>query len=359
MVPAGHCPALKLLFAGGEACPAELVANWTDGRRMINGYGPTETSVWASYADCRPDGRDPPIGRTVPNAILRIVDRNLQLVAPGLPGELCIAGPLLARGYLDRPGLTAAAFIPDPYGEPGSRMYRSGDLARWRSDGEIEYLGRIDEQIKIRGMRIEPGEIEAAIMGQPGIAFAVVIVREDRPGERQLVGYAVPEQNAAPEPDRILRELRKLLPRNIVPAQILMCTELPRTPSGKLDRRALPVPTMELRPSKPAPAGSVTEAICGVCSEILQVRAGPDDNFFALGGHSLLLTRLISRLHHELGVEVSVRRMFETETLAEFCDGLTLNAERPSAIPRLPRTLAGSSGSRGGAAPPTNAGQFS
>ena len=340
VLPVEPCPELRLLFVAGEVCPAELVANWGRGRRMINGYGPTETSVWASYADCRIDGLDPAIGRPIPNASLRILDRNLQLVAPGLPGELCIAGPMLARGYLDRPGLTAAAFVPDPHGAPGSRMYRSGDLARWRSDGEIEYLGRIDAQIKLRGVRIEPGEIEAAIMAQPGIAYAVVLVREDRPGERLLVAYAVPKRRATPDPARILAALRGQLPRHMVPSHVLICTELPRTPSGKLDRRALPAPAAELRPSSPAPAGSVADALCAICSDILQVRAGPNDNFFALGGHSLLLTRLVWRLRQELGVEVSVRRMFEVETLGEFCEGLTGGAGRPSTIPRQPRTRA-------------------
>lgn len=349
VLPVEDCPALRLLFVGGETCPAELVMNWGRGRRMVNGYGPTETSVWASYADCQPDGFNPPIGHPITNTILRIVDRNLQLVAPGLPGELCIAGPSLARGYLDRPGLTAAAFVPDPHGVPGSRMYRSGDLARWRSDGKIEYLGRIDAQIKIRGMRIEPGEIEAAIMSQPGVAYAVVIVREDRPGERQLVAYAVPQHGATPEPDHLITTLRQLLPRHMVPAHILICNDLPRTPSGKLDRRALPAPVADLRPRNPVPAGSVAEAICAICSNILQTSAGPDDNFFALGGHSLLLTRLVSRLHQELGVEVAVRRMFEVETLGEFCEGLTLsNAGRPSTIPRLPR-IPGGAGDDAGA----------
>jgi amino acid adenylation domain-containing protein len=338
VLPLEPCPALRLLFAAGEACPAELVRNWERGRRMINGYGPTETSVWVSYADCRADGLNPPIGGPVPNATLRIVDRNLRLVAPGLPGEICVAGPVLARGYLDRPGLTAQAFVPDPHGAPGSRMYRTGDLARWRGDGEIEYLGRIDAQIKIRGMRIEPGEIEAAIMAEPGVAYAIVIVREDRPGERRLVAYAVAEQGAKLEPDRILGALRRQLPRNMVPSHIMVCVDLPRTPSGKLDRAALPAPALEPREAKSVQPSSVTEAICAVCADILKVPAGPADNFFALGGHSLLLTRLVSRLHQDLGIDVSVRRMFDVETLSEFCDGLTLDTERAWTIPRLART---------------------
>jgi amino acid adenylation domain-containing protein len=342
MVPVERCPDLRLLFVAGEVCSAELASFWAPGRRMINGYGPTEATVWASWSDVRPDGSAPPIGRPIPNTVLRIVDRTLQLAPPGIPGELCIAGSTLARGYLDRPGPTAAVFVPDPYGQPGGRMYRTGDLARWRDDGNVEYLGRIDDQVKIRGVRIEPGEIEQAIMAQPGVAYAVAVAREIRRDELVLIAYAVPEHGVLLDPAAMLAALRRLLPRHALPAHLLVCDELPKTPSGKLDRKALPIPSVAAKEVERAPAGSCVEAVCAICSDILKVPVGPSDNFFALGGHSLLLMLVVSRLREQLGIDVSPRLMFEVETLNEFCEGLTPGLAPVSGIPRLLRIFAAS-----------------
>ncbi len=338
------CPALRLLFVAGEACPAELVARWAPGRRMINGYGPTETTVWASYAECTADGRPPPIGRPVANARVRILDRDLRPVAVGVPGELCIGGVMVARGYLGRPDLTAAAFIPDPWGPPGSRMYRSGDLVRWRADGNIDFLGRIDGQIKLRGVRIEPSEIEAAIASMPGVAYCVVVLREDRPGNPMLVAYVVPTPAAELDGAGIRGALQERLPRFLVPARVIVCEELPRTPSGKLDRRALPAPADMGAEAAAPPQTTAEAAICRICSEVLGVTAGRDDNFFELGGHSLLLTKALSRIRDELGLEIPVRRMFEAATLAELCEGLEVqgpsSTTKIACVPRTTRILA-------------------
>jgi amino acid adenylation domain-containing protein len=337
VLPDADLPALRLLFVAGEVCPAELVARWARGRQMVNGYGPTEATVWATYAACVPDGRPPPIGRPVANALVHILDRRLRPVPVGVPGELCVGGPIVARGYLRRPGLTAAHFIPDPWGSPGARMYRTGDLARWRPDGGIDFLGRLDGQIKLRGVRIEPGEIEASIAALPGVAFCVVVRREDRPGNPALVAYVVPAPPAVLDGSAIRRALQEQLPRSLVPAQVVVCAELPRTASGKIDRNALPPPPTVGTPS--APQSSLEDAVCRICTEILGVPADRSANFFELGGHSLLLTRVLARIRDDLGIDVPIRRMFEVSSLAEFCEGLDGYPHEPSSkITRLPRT---------------------
>jgi amino acid adenylation domain-containing protein len=338
MLPVEALPALRLLFVAGEACTAELVARWAPGRRMINGYGPTETTVWATYADCVADGRRPAIGKPVANAVVRIVDRHLQPVPAGIPGELCISGPAVARGYLGRPELTAASFIPDPWGPPGARMYRTGDLVRWRADGSIDFLGRIDGQIKLRGVRIEPSEIEAAITALPGVAYCAVVLRDDQPGNPQLVAYVVQAPQASLEGSAIRRALQEQLPRFLVPSRVVICAELPRTPSGKLDRNALPAPPSASDEAAAPPRSTLEEAVFRICAEILGVRVSRDDNFFELGGHSLLLTRVLSRVRDELGIDVPVRRMYEAPTMAAFCEGFALREPGTSSkIPRLPR----------------------
>jgi amino acid adenylation domain-containing protein len=338
VLPVEDCPALRLLLVAGEACSAELVARWGGGRRMINGYGPTETTVWATYADCTADGRPPPIGKPIPNVIVRILDRHSMPVPVGVPGELFIGGPMVARGYIGRPDLTAAAFVPDPWQAPGSRMYRTGDLVRWRADGSIDFLGRIDAQIKLRGVRIEPSEIEATIAGLPGVAHCVVVLREDQPGSPSLVAYVVPAPSTTLDGGEIRRALQERLPRFLVPSRVMVCDELPRTPSGKVDRNALPAPPSAREDASSPPRGTAEEAVCRICAEVLGVAVRRDDNFFDLGGHSLLLTRVLSRLRSELGVELSMRRMFEAASFAELCEGLEVHGPRSaSTIPRVPR----------------------
>ena len=331
VLPFESLPALRTLFVAGEACPADLVARWAPGRRMINGYGPTETSVWATYADVDVEGGKPAIGKPVANARVRVVDARGRLVPVGVPGELSIAGPSVALGYLARPDATAVAFVPDP-NAPESRMYRTGDLVRWRPDGNLDFLGRADTQIKLRGVRIEPSEIEAVIASFAGVAAAVVVPQGD-----VLVAYVVPLADVTIDGATLRRALQDRLPRFLVPSRVMVLDALPRTSSGKLDRNALPTPAAETPAVVPEPMSGIEERIARIWSDVLSTPVTPADDFFDLGGHSLLVTRVLSRVREDLGLDVPVRRMFEAPTLGAFCEGLELpETAPPSRIPPSP-----------------------
>ena len=308
-------------------------------RKIHNHYGPSETHVVTTYTLPQDTSEWPPqapIGRPIWNTRVYVLDGNLEPTPTGIPGELYVAGVQLARGYLQRPAESAERFVADPFGAPGGRMYRTGDLARWRAEGVLDFLGRADQQVKIRGFRIEPGEIEAVLLSHPAVAQAAVIAREDRPGEKRLVGYVVPASGQSTDPASLRAHLGQSLPDYMVPAAIVVLEALPLTRNGKLDRKALPAPDLTVSPSAwRAPRTPQEEILCALFAEILGLaRVGIEDNFFELGGHSLLATRLISRIRGMLGVELPLRSLFETPTVA----GLTqqfasAQAARPALQP--------------------------
>ncbi|MEW1747964.1 non-ribosomal peptide synthetase [Streptomyces angustmyceticus] len=321
---------LRWMLVHGEELPPDLVDRWFARHPDIplaNVYGPAECSDDVSISvieagDAYRRSRAP-IGRLLRNMQAYVVDGHLQLVPPGTAGELCVGGAGLARGYAGRAGVTAQRFVANPFGAPGERMYRTGDLVRWNADGELEFLGRIDHQVKIRGYRIEPGEVQAVLERDPQVRQAVVLAREDRPGDKRLVAYAVPVEGAALDVAALRRRTAQALPEYMVPSLFVELPALPLTPNGKLDRRALPVPDpQEAAPG--APPGTPQEVLlCGVFAEVLGVpRVGVDDSFFDLGGHSLLAMRLLSRIHAALGERVTIRTLFDAPTVAGILDAL-------------------------------------
>ncbi len=322
----GALAGLRVLLAGGDVLPAaacRAVLERAPGVRLVNGYGPTEnttfTATWPVRAADLNGGFGVPVGRPVADTRVFVLDRWLCPVPTGVTGELYTAGAGLARGYLAGAPLTAERFVACPFGAPGMLMYRTGDVARWRADGVLEFCGRADEQVKVRGFRVEPGEIETALAACPGVARAVVIVREDT-GDRRLVAYIV----AASEDDGALAARAReyaagLLPEYMVPAAIVVLDELPLTANGKLDRAALPAPDYAAASAgdSPGPLTVAEEIICGLFAEILGLaQVGAGDDFFALGGHSLLAVRLVSRVRVVLGAELPVRALFEAPTPA-------------------------------------------
>jgi amino acid adenylation domain-containing protein len=325
---------LRLVIAGGDLMRPATVAAWQqifgEQVRLLNAYGPTETTITSTICDIFPhlsqnDGINSsiPIGFPLAHRKIYILDDTQKLVPTGVPGELCIGGICLARGYLNRPELTAGSFIPDPFsGCPGGRLYRTGDLVRFLSNGEIEFLGRVDDQVKIRGFRIELGEIEAILKKVSTIRDVIVTVREDKPGEKRLVAYWEPvsDTEVAPGSQDLRQLLREKLPEFMIPSAFIALEALPRTPIGKIDRRALPAPaTDSLQPTETyvAPRNPVEELLANLWATTLSVqRVGIHDNFFNLGGHSLMATQIVSRVREQFQVELPLRRLFESPTVA-------------------------------------------
>jgi amino acid adenylation domain-containing protein len=339
VLPKELLPNLQTLIVAGEACPLDLVKQWSVGRNFFNAYGPTETSVCASIGQCYQDDLKVTIGKAIANAQIYILDSYLQPLPIGVVGELHIGGVGLARGYLNRPELTAEKFIANPFasldppltpldkgGEQPSKLYKTGDLARYLPDGDIEYLGRIDNQVKIRGFRIELGEIEAVLLSHPQVREAVVLVNEsDRSENRALVAYIVPNDPACTT--QSLREfVKQQLPDYMVPVYWLVLENLPLTSNGKIDRRALPLPNPELNRSVDyvAPDNPTQTAIATIFGQVLKLeKVGINDNFFEIGGNSLQATQVISRLRESFALELPLRRLFEQPTVADLALAVT------------------------------------
>ncbi|MEU6464122.1 amino acid adenylation domain-containing protein [Streptomyces sp. NPDC046976] len=321
--PAPELPSLRWFIVNGEVLPPELCERWYDRHpdaALVNAYGLTECSDDNTHALITRDvqaqleqGRLP-VGRPLRNNRLYILDPSLAPVPPGVPGELFIAGTGVGPGYLNDPRRSSERYVPDPFAtEPGARMYRTGDLARLRADGQLDFLGRQDHQVKIRGNRIELGEVETALRAAPGVGDAVVAVDRDGAGQQRLIGYVT----GTATPDEIRVALSQTLPNYMVPSLLLRLPALPLTTNGKVDRKALPDPASLTRSAGRAPSGPGEQQVCDLFAAVLGLsEAGPDDDFFAHGGHSLLATRLTGRLRTELGAELTIRDLFETPTPA-------------------------------------------
>ncbi|MDG4797010.1 non-ribosomal peptide synthetase [Micromonospora sp. WMMD1082] len=322
LIPPADHPLLRKILVGGEALPGDLVNRWrAPGRRFVNGYGPTEITIGCSYYVCehREWRGQPPIGRAMPNRFVYVLDRFDQPTPIGVPGEITVGGVGLARGYLNAPELTAARFVPNPF-RPGELMYRTGDLGIWSETGHLQFLGRIDTQVKLRGVRIELTEIEACLASHPDVRRATVLLRTDLPGGPRLVAYLVPGSRV-PDEAELRAHLARDLPANVVPGSYVMLDELPLTTVGKIDHAALPAPHLT---GGRAPRTEPERVLCELFAEVLGVdEISVDDSFFDLGGYSLLVVRLVNRVRERLGVELEIRTIFDTPTVAGMAHHLT------------------------------------
>ncbi|MFE3187366.1 amino acid adenylation domain-containing protein [Nocardia sp. NPDC059240] len=329
-------PDLRTVLVAGEVCPPELVNRWagTDSgsRRLLNGYGPTETTIVASMSRPLAAGGPITIGASLDGVRALILDDWLRPVPTDVTGELYVGGTHVARGYLGRPALTAARFVPDPHGAPGARLYRTGDLVRRRADGEFEFLGRADAQLKLRGIRIEPGEIESVLMADPTVGQAVVTVRDDGSGPR-LAAYLVPARpDTAIDTAALRAAARATLPAHLVPTAFAVLNALPRTVNGKLDHRALPAPTLASRPYR-APGTDLEQTVADTFAAVLGLdRVGADDDFFDLGGHSLHALAVTGRLREAVGTEIPVTWIFENRTVAACARRMSDPVDRPDPL---------------------------
>jgi amino acid adenylation domain-containing protein len=350
-VPAEQLVSLDTVIVAGEACTRDLVERHRERlpeTGLHNEYGPTEASVWCTVFDCTDleHGRGVPIGRPIANSRVYLLDRFGEPVPLGAPGELYVGGEGVARGYLGRAELTAERFVPDPFGDGSedARLYRTGDLARWLPDGNLEFLGRIDHQVKVRGYRVELGEIEDALLAGPGVAEAVVLAREDTPGDQRLVAYLVGRDGDRPDEEGALEGLRGRLPEYMLPGAFVTLPEIPRTPNGKVDRATLPAPDAA-RPSLAAayvaPEGPVEESMAELWADVMGVeRVGVEDSFFDLGGHSILAVRLVARLAETFQVEIQLRTLFDAPTVRGLIAALSRDPQQAKRLERAADLLA-------------------
>jgi amino acid adenylation domain-containing protein len=332
---AQELPALLTVVSAGEALATDVAARWSDGRTVINAYGPTETTVCATLGVYGREPGAPPIGRPLANVRVYVLDADGQPVPVGLAGELYIGGVGVARGYLHHPGLTAARFVPDPFAAVSGRLYRTGDRVRWRADGVLEYLGRLDAQVKIRGHRIEPGEIETVLARQRGVREARVVVREDTPGHKRLVAYVVGDAVG----NTLRAQLQNHLPGYMVPAAVVVLSRLPLTVNGKLDVRALPRPASDDSDSKIEQPKSFVEAqLIHIWEELLGVEVRtPTQSFFDLGGDSFLAVQLLERIKQRLHCDLPVTTLFTGATVRQMANAI---AKRQQSGPHAPSPVA-------------------
>ncbi|MFE1748578.1 amino acid adenylation domain-containing protein [Coleofasciculus sp. H7-2] len=337
-------PALQTIICAGESCSKDIVNKWASGRRFFNAYGPTEATVWATIAEISYDSQKPSIGRPIFNTQIYILDTHLQPVPIGITGELYISGDGLAQGYLNRPELTAERFIPNPFNsciDKGchiSTIYKTGDLARYRPDGNIEFLGRLDDQVKIRGFRIELGEIETVLTQHPTVRETVVIATEKVSGNKRLVAYIVPHQNLTPTIIELRDFLKKKLPEYMVPSAFVVLESLPLTPNGKVDRRNLPDPdnstSLAIDKTYIEPRNLTESTLAKIWSEVLNIeRVSIHDNFFDLGGNSLLSITLMEQIHKQFERELPLSTLFLNPTIEGLANTLSPEIDSPSWSP--------------------------
>ncbi len=334
-------PDLNMLIVAGEACSMDIASRWANGRRFFNAYGPTETSIWATVAECADVQVTPPIGSSIINVQVYVLDERLEPVPAGVPGEIYIGGVGVARGYCDRPDLTAECYLPDPFSSaPGARIYRTGDRARLLWGGNIQFLGRVDQQVKLRGYRIEPGEIEASLLLHPAVREAVVVSKLNAFDEARLIACYVPLQEQAPSAAELRSFLRQRLPDFMVPSGFMPLDGFPLNENGKLNRSALSAMADGWSESddlaSKRPRTETEEILAAIWREVLEVdRIGVDDNFFSVGGHSLIATRVASRVNSSFQIDLPLRMLFELPTIAELAEAIDV-AKADVSRSRLP-----------------------
>jgi acyl-CoA synthetase (AMP-forming)/AMP-acid ligase II/acyl carrier protein len=345
LAPAHRLPHLRYWTSSGESLPPDLLKQFQaqmPDRTLLNLYGSSEVSADSTAIDVSATAHTAsvPIGRPIHNTSIYLLDDEMEPVPIGIPGEIYLGGAGLARSYLFRPELTAERFIPDPFSStPGARLYQTRDIGRYKSDGNVEYIGRRDRHVKLRGIRIDLGEIESVLGHHPALRDVAVALHSGVPGGDRLVAYVVAHQAPAPSADQLRQFLERQLPQYLIPSRIMILDEMPLTPNGKIDRRALPAPPTgrdEFADAYTPPRTQVEEILAQIWAAVLGLdRVGIEDNFFSIGGHSLLATRAMSRINSSFQIVLPLRRLFELPTIAELAEAIDA-AKAAESQPRLP-----------------------